>query len=182
MASLNRSESNFSDLLGFVDDDPDPQNGNGSPSESTDSSTASSQMTNVTSSSAAFSASPSTPGGQGSRRVYTKSEQSRAAKNFEAGKKAKARGDRKKAISLFRKAAELGNAPAQYAMGMAYRYGRLVEEDKEESVRWFRLGAEQNHAPSAHELGYAYLLGWGVPISDSESGKWFRLAEAHGLS
>ena len=62
-------------------------------------------------------------------------------------------------IEEWRKAAEQGNAWAQYDLGFAYENGEGVAEDKREAVRWYRKGAEQGHAIAQNNLGYAYSFG-----------------------
>jgi TPR repeat protein len=42
--------------------------------------------------------------------------------------------------------AELGNASAQYNLGLFYFKGLGVGVDKAEGVKWFRLAAAQSHA------------------------------------
>jgi hypothetical protein len=53
----------------------------------------------------------------------------------------------------FRKAAEQGDAPAQFRLGGAYFFGRGVAEDHAEAVRWWRKAADQGHAGAQDLLG-----------------------------
>jgi TPR repeat protein len=47
------------------------------------------------------------------------------------------------AAELFRKAADMGYAPAQYNLGYCYKYGDGVPRDLDKSAEWFRRAAEQ---------------------------------------
>lgn len=58
---------------------------------------------------------------------------------------AKQEQDPTKRIAYLKKAAELGNAEAQYQLGLCY-YGRGTQEDEAQTVCWLRRAAEQGHA------------------------------------
>lgn len=45
----------------------------------------------------------------------------------------------------FRKAAELGYAPAQYCLGANYLYGEGVMRNKAEAIKWLRKAASQGN-------------------------------------
>jgi len=62
--------------------------------------------------------------------------------------------DYKKAAELWGKAAEQGNAEAQYHLGECYEYGKGVEESMEEAVKWFRKAAEPGHAGAEYNLTF----------------------------
>lgn len=80
----------------------------------------------------------------------------------------------------YRKAAEQGNAEAQYCLGLCY-YGALgVELDDTEAVKWFRLAAEQGIPDAQKALGDMYLCGYGVKADDGEALDWYRKAFANG--
>jgi TPR repeat protein len=53
----------------------------------------------------------------------------------------------------FRKAAEQGDAEAQYNLGNAYHYGRGVAQDYAEAVKWWRKATEQGSATAQYSLG-----------------------------
>ena len=68
------------------------------------------------------------------------------------------------AVKWFRKAADQGNAEAQYELGELYNdgfnlIGGTVNEN--EAVKWYRKAAEQGHAESQYKLGECYRYGWG---------------------
>ena len=51
------------------------------------------------------------------------------------------------------KAAEQGQAEAQYTLGFMYAKGEGVPQDYAEAMKWFRKAAEQGHAEAQHNLG-----------------------------
>jgi TPR repeat protein len=79
------------------------------------------------------------------------------------------------------KAAEQGDAKAQYNLGFMYDYGRGFPENNIEAVKWYRKAAEQGHAKAQYNLGIMYRMGWGVPQNDdAEAVKWYRMAAEQG--
>jgi len=54
-------------------------------------------------------------------------------------------GDLVEAAKLWRMAADLGNAEAQYQLGECYLLGDGVEMDDEEAIKWYRYATEQGH-------------------------------------
>ena len=95
-------------------------------------------------------------------------------KNYYTGAFSKPNYD--KAVEHFRKAAEKGNAEAQYYLGCCYRDGQGVLHDSKEAVRWFRPAAERGEAKAQCELGCCYEDGAGVPKDYEEAVKWYRKA------
>ena len=83
-------------------------------------------------------------------------------------------------VTWWRKAAEQGDAAAQFALGWAYADGRGVPQDNGEAVKWWRAAAEQGHADAQDSLAVAYLHGRGVPADDYEAVVWWRKAAAQG--
>ncbi len=62
---------------------------------------------------------------------------------YEDGVAAYERGDYAKAVELFRKAAEQGDAYAQYNLGQMYDKGKGVKQDYVETHKWVSLAAAQ---------------------------------------
>lgn len=78
-------------------------------------------------------------------------------------------------------AAEQGNAPAQYLLGIMYSQSDLgVPQDYAEAFKWFRLAAEQGQVGAQFNLGWMYDKGQGVPQNYNEALKWYRLAAEQG--
>ena len=63
-----------------------------------------------------------------------------------------------KAVEWYRKAAEQGNANAQYILGICYQNGKGVVENSSEAVKWYRKSAEQGHAYAQCNLGYCLIM------------------------
>ena len=78
------------------------------------------------------------------------------------------------------KAAEQGQAEAQYTLGFMYAKGEGVPQDYAEAMKWFRKAAEQGHAEAQHNLGNMYVQGKGVPQDDVEAYTWLAVAAANG--
>jgi TPR repeat protein len=66
-------------------------------------------------------------------------------------------------MSWFRKAADQGDAGAQYHLGLLYRNGNGVPQDYAAAVSWFRMAADQGDAAAQYSLGSIYFDGRGAP-------------------
>ena len=66
------------------------------------------------------------------------------------------------AVVYFRKAAEQGDAKAQFSLGCCYEYGYGVLKNQEEAVKWYRKAAEQGDTMAQTNLGICYEYGRGV--------------------
>ena len=84
--------------------------------------------------------------------------------------------DEVKALVWFRRAAEQGDANAQYNLGVAYETGRGVTQDAAEAVRWFRTAAERGSASAQFALGDLYTRGAGVAQDNVTAYMWLSLA------
>ena len=80
------------------------------------------------------------------------------------------------AVAWYRRAAEQGDARAQYNLGGMYREGRGVPQDAAGAVAWYRRAAEQGHARAQYNLGGMYAAGRGVPPDAVEAHMWFTIA------
>ena len=83
-------------------------------------------------------------------------------------------------LEKHRRLAELGDAKAQYNMGLSYFNGVGVGVDKVEAMKCYRLAAEQGIAEARFTLGVAYYHGDGVSVDKVEAIKWYRLAAEQG--
>ena len=79
-----------------------------------------------------------------------------------------------------RKAADQGDADAQWRLGLRYYAGEGVPKDVVEAIKWFRKAAEQGHSKSQCSLGVMYQYGRGVPQSDIEAYAWFSVSTTNG--
>lgn len=79
---------------------------------------------------------------------------------YERGNPPVVHADLNYAGSLFVEAAELGHAPSQFKLGLAYEYGKLnFPANPQESIRWFHEAAENGDAESQFCLAGWYLTG-----------------------
>ena len=81
----------------------------------------------------------------------------------------------------YRKAAEQGDADAQYSLGVMLDNGAGVPEDDAAAVRWYRKAAEQGDADAQHKLGRMYADGAGVSQDNVSAYAWASVAAAQGL-
>jgi TPR repeat protein len=84
-------------------------------------------------------------------------------------------------LGWYRKAAEQGNAIAQYNLGDMYRVGEGVPPDSTAAAGWYRKAAEQGYALAQNNLGVMYDNGEGVGQDDVSAYMWFNLAAANGF-
>ena len=84
------------------------------------------------------------------------------------------------ALLWYLKAAEQGDAEAQYSLGFRYEHGWNVFEDDREAVMWYSKAAEQGHARAQYRLGSMYANGKGVPEDYREAVLWYRKAAEQG--
>ena len=99
---------------------------------------------------------------------------------FEKGLRYYDNGNYTEAVKWFRKAAERGDADAQFMLGTFYENGEGVPQDYQEAVKWYRKAAEQGNADAQFLLGGLYATGQGVPQDDAEAVKWLRKAAEQG--
>ena len=85
-------------------------------------------------------------------------------------------------MAWFRKAAEQGEAIAQYNLGVMYNTGRGVAQDDKQAVAWYRKAAEQGNVDAQFNLGVMYSDGSGVAQDYKQSYAWFSSAAANGHS
>ena len=81
----------------------------------------------------------------------------------------------------YRKAAEQGDALAQFSLGLMYERGDVgVTRDYAEAMHWYRKAADQGLAEAQSNLGAMYHDGEGVPLDYVEAYMWDLLAAAQG--
>ena len=76
--------------------------------------------------------------------------------------------------SSLRKAADAGDAQAQYLMGKNHYFGIGLPEDHVQAVKWWLKAAEQADSASQFNLGVMYFHGRGTGKNFAEATKWFR--------
>ena len=84
------------------------------------------------------------------------------------------------AVESYRKAAEQGDAKAQYNLGNCYMSGIGVVKKYELGVEWFRKAAEQGFAEAQCDLGTCYESGCGVAKDTELAVECYRKAAEKG--
>ena len=83
-------------------------------------------------------------------------------------------------ISSLKKAAEQGDAVAQYKLGVRYDKGDGVEKNKEEAFARFHKAAELGYANAMFNVGVMYGEGEGVEVNKEKAFMWFHKAAELG--
>ena len=79
--------------------------------------------------------------------------------------------------------ARLGNAEAQFNLGVCYENGKKgVPRDLEQAVYWWREAAAKGHAEAQFNLGNCYSKGLGVPENPEQAAFWWREAAEQGYA
>ena len=86
----------------------------------------------------------------------------------------------KKALPYYQKAAELGNANAQFAIGYYYEYAQGVAKDCNKAIYWYEKAAQQNEIRSQFFLGQIYDNGLDVAKDYVKAFYWFEKAALQG--
>lgn len=84
------------------------------------------------------------------------------------------------ATTGYRRAADLGDAQAQYVVAQQYATGRGVSKDSAVAVSWYKLSAEQGHAEAQSALGACYLTGVGIASDFRHALDWLQKAAEQG--
>ena len=103
-----------------------------------------------------------------------------AKEQLRAMEKPSAPKTRKVNVAETLKAADRGDAQAQYDMGFFYSRGVGVEKDDVRSAVYYRKAAEQGFMLAQHNLGCCYATGQGVAKDYAEAQKWFVKAAEQG--
>lgn len=74
---------------------------------------------------------------------------------------------RRRAVELWRRAADGGRRDTQYGLGVAYATDEDMPINLEESVRYYRMAAENGDTEALYNLGTMYLDGEGVPKDEA---------------
>ena len=73
----------------------------------------------------------------------------------------------------------IGDADAQFWLGLEYKHGAFGLTDYREAHQWLHKAAEQGLPNAQYSLGQMYELGEGVPKNDIVAGRWFKAAADH---
>jgi len=73
----------------------------------------------------------------------------------------------------YMKAAEKGDAGAQYNLGVCYATGNGVKKNAARAVEWYTKAARQGNADAQNNLGQCYITGVGVDKDPAKAVEWF---------
>lgn len=90
------------------------------------------------------------------------------------------KGDYAAAFEEWLPLAELGDAEAQYNLGVMYDEGAGRPRDLDVAAGWYRKAALQGFLDAQSNLGMMYYHGEGVDRDLAEAARWFRLAADQG--
>ena len=88
--------------------------------------------------------------------------------------------DYAQAAIWYRKAADQGEAVAQWRLGSLYQAGHGVPQDYAQAAIWYRKAAEQGNADAQEMLGGLYYSGQGMLQDDRQAAVWTRKAAEQG--
>lgn len=91
-------------------------------------------------------------------------------------RRARCRTKLQRTVKWYEKAANQGNAAAQYNLGYCYVHGQGVKQDNEEAMKWFKSAAEQGQAEAQNLIGYCYFF----EEYYIEAVNWFKKAANQG--
>ena len=87
--------------------------------------------------------------------------------------------DKDSTIQL-RKAAEAGDAKAQYNLGYCLYNGQCCEINRKEAVEWYRKAAKQGYEDAQKNLANCLYYGSGCDVNQKEAVEWYRKAAKQG--
>lgn len=94
--------------------------------------------------------------------------------------------DQKRALELVLQAAELGDARAQYEIGIAYEKGDVFPRDIEKAGAWLKKSAEQDYADGQFAYGVWLATGGGKGLEKATAAQrsaalaWLQKAKSNG--
>ena len=81
-----------------------------------------------------------------------------------------------KAMAWYLKAAEQGDAEAQFQAGRLYQTRDDGWQNYDKALKWYSAAAQQGHAKAQNNIGNLYTDGQGVPRNAVEAMKWYHKA------
>ena len=88
--------------------------------------------------------------------------------------------DETQTVEWYRKAADHGDATAQYYLGRMYAKGIGVEKDEAQAVEWYRKAADQGDADAQNNLAVMHANGIGTEKDEAKAITWYQKAADHG--
>lgn len=84
--------------------------------------------------------------------------------------------DVNKAVQYYQRAANLGSAAAEVALGTIFSKGLLGKVDYEQAVGWYKKAADKGEPDGEFALGVSYAMGHGVPVDYALARRWLGAA------
>ena len=81
-----------------------------------------------------------------------------------------------KAIEIYQKGADAGNAPCQYNLGCQYMSGENIEKDRHKGFALIKAAAEQGYGLAMKDLGECYQFAIGTPGNMKRAYEWYEKA------
>jgi TPR repeat protein len=88
--------------------------------------------------------------------------------------------DVNKAVQYYQRAASLGSAVAEVALGTIYSKGMQGKVDYAQAAAWYTKAAEKGDPDGQFAIGVSYALGHGVPVDYAQARRWLGAAADHG--
>ena len=105
-----------------------------------------------------------------------------AQDTYEQAKKYYVNKEYDKAVPMFQRLAQGGDARAQNNLGVCYEEGQGVAQDYTQAVYWYRKSAEQGYASAQFNLGLCYYMGDGVAQDYTQAVFWYRKSAEQGIA
>jgi TPR repeat protein len=90
------------------------------------------------------------------------------------------KGDYQAAYDEWLPLAELGDAEAQFNLGVMYDEGAGIDQSYVTAANWYRKAANQGFLDAQTNLGMMYYEGLGIPRDLAAAAEWFRRATSQG--
>ena len=90
------------------------------------------------------------------------------------------KGDYSAAYEEWLPLAELGDAEAQFNLGVMYDEGAGFARDLSTAAEWYQKAAEQGFIDAQTNLGLMYMMGQGVSPDNATASHWLNKALAQG--
>jgi len=87
-----------------------------------------------------------------------------------------------RAATLYRAAAQSGDAAAQNNLGEFHETGRGVPRDTATAIQWYRMSAEQGFGPAQFNLARLLAFGMGTARDTEQARDWATKAKAQGIA
>ena len=105
------------------------------------------------------------------------------AGDFEDGLVAYKNNDYKKAIELYQKAAEQGNAEAQYKLGIMYQNGKGAKQDYKKAIKLYEVAAIKGNVDAQYKLSNIYTYGFlGAEVNSIKAAFYLQLMADKGVA